>query len=74
MPNKGVRAWVDESVCREFARVAETSHMTPPGAAKMVISRLSQLRDGMLLDAISSIPREYFRADFPPRSRINSGR
>lgn len=61
---KGIRAWVTEEVYNDFAKVCEGSHLEPTKAAALIISKYSQLKDGMILDAIMSINPNLFRNEF----------
>lgn len=73
--NTEMRARVVPEVASEFERVAASEHMEPAEALKMIVGRFSSLRDGALLDALASIPKEFFkgRPGRPPASSRTAG-
>jgi len=59
---KSVHVVVAPEVYDRFAEIAQSDHMTPTGYAALVLSKLSDLKPGHALDAIASIPKDFFRA------------
>ncbi|HWA88116.1 MAG TPA: hypothetical protein VG710_17940 [Opitutus sp.] len=61
MAKKGYNIRVDEEVITNLEGVAEAQHMDASKFAAVVISKFSDLKPEHGLDALASIPKEFFR-------------
>lgn len=57
---KGIR--INEETWREFEKIVEAGYMVPNAFAAVLISTFSDLKQGYALNALASIPKEYFKA------------
>jgi hypothetical protein len=53
---------LDEHVREAFEKLAATNHMDATTFAALWLSKLSELKAEHALDALTSIPKEYFKA------------
>jgi hypothetical protein len=60
-PSKQVNLRLDRSKWDSFEVVASGSHLIPTKYAVVCLSVISDLKPEHALDALSSIPKEYFR-------------
>ena len=61
MATKQLRIRVEASVLDDFADVCDADHMDAQMVAKMLIVRFASVKRGHLLQALASIPDQYFR-------------
>jgi hypothetical protein len=70
--NTEMRARVSPTVAENFRKIAASDHLEDAEATKLIISRLSDLREGSLLDALAAIPKHFFkgRPGRPPTGTV----
>jgi len=61
MANKRITLCIEESALANLEKVADADHMDATKFGALVLSKLSDLAPGRGLDAISAIPKDYFR-------------
>ncbi len=59
---KVLAVYLDEQTIRDFDKVAEAVHLDKNSFGALLISRFAELKLEHGLDAVTSIPREYFKA------------
>lgn len=71
MATKPFTAHLDPEVIANFEKVAEHAHTRATFFAAQLIGRFSELKPEHALDALGSIPKEYFRRGpgRPPATR-----
>lgn len=61
MPKKRLQIMLPEEVLTNFEKVADSAHMDATTYAALWISRVSDLKLDNGLNALTSIPKDYFR-------------
>jgi hypothetical protein len=61
MKNEKFTVPLPEHVIDAFSKIAEAQHMRPTFFAALCLSKLSDLKAEHALDALTAIPKEYFK-------------